>query len=163
MRVVIAVLMLCSLAACATAQRQAAGPSFRATGLKGEPTIISTVSNDLLLIDITSPTGIGGARIEKTAGDWPPQIILRLRLTGLESLKFTYADRLVALEVPSSGNGEVLESVEIGAAPAMPLTVDSPYWMTVTPGRGYFDVAVPPDFFASGVDQFVVEWIDFYR
>jgi hypothetical protein len=121
------------------------------------------VSSDLLLVDVTSPTGIGSARIEKTSGAWPPQIMLRLRLKGLESLKFTYADRIVALTVPTSAKGITLESVQVGDATPTPLTPDSPYWMTVTQGEGYFDVTVPPDFFTSGVEQFVIEWIDFYR
>lgn len=163
MRAMLIALLLLGLTGCAVPQRQSAGLTLQATGLKGEPVIVFTPSNALLLIDITSPTGIGSARIEKTAGAWPPQITLRLQLKGLESLKFTYADRTVALEVSSSGAGEVRESVTIGAEAATPLTADSPYWMQVTPSSGYFDVAVPPDFFTRGVDQFVAEWIDFYR
>ena len=162
MRVVMALLLWFSLAAC-TGPRQGAGPTFRATGLKGDPTILLTASNVTLLVDVTSPTGIGSARIEKTSGNWPPQIVMRLRLKGLESLKFTYADRTVNLEVPSSGMGGVIESAQVGSGTFAPLTPDSPYWMKVTPGEGYFDVTAPPDFFTSGADQFVVEWIDFYR
>jgi hypothetical protein len=157
-----ALLLLFSLTACG-GPSQGSGATFHATGLKGDPTIALTVSNDLLLVDVTSPSGIGSARIEKTSGAWPSQIILRLHLMGLESLKFAYADRIVALEVPSSGLGTVYETLYMSQEAPATLTVDSPYWMEVTPGKGYFDVAAPPDFFNSGADQFMLEWIDFYR
>lgn len=151
-----------ALAACAPAGRQVDSPSFHATDLKGDPRIIFTASADLLLIDITSPTGIGSARIEKTAGQWPPKIVMRLRLKGLESFKFTYGDQTIALEVSSQNDKVVRESL-LKNGQQTTLTAGDPYWMNVTPGNDYFDVEAPLDFFKSGATQFTMEWIDFYR
>ncbi|NTU63893.1 MAG: hypothetical protein HGB05_10960, partial [Chloroflexi bacterium] len=126
------------------------------------PRITFNTTSDLLLIDITSPTGIGSATIEKTAGQWPPRVVMRLRVKGLESFKFRYGDTIIDVSVSSHGDNAVRETYEqpgkMGAAVS-----GSPYWMAVTPGEGYFDLEAPADFLKSGESQFTIEWIDFYR
>ena len=98
---------LLSFAACAASARQIDRPTFRYTPLKGDPKIVFTTSNELLLIDITSPTGIGSAAIEKAFGQWPPKIVMRLHVSGLESFKFKYGAKTVEVSV-SAQTREVL-------------------------------------------------------
>jgi hypothetical protein len=130
--------------------------------LKGDPRITFSAADDMLLIDITSPTGIGSAAIEKTAGQWPPKVVMRLRVKGLESFKFRYADTIIDVSVASHGANAVHEVYEqpgkMGAVRA-----GDPYWIAVTPGEGYFDLEAPIDFLKSGENKFTIEWIDFYR
>ncbi len=80
---------------------------YRAVPLKGDPRITFSATNDTLLIDITSPTGIGSAAIEKTAGQWPGQIVMRLHVKGLENFKFKYGDTSIDLAVSSQSDQAV--------------------------------------------------------
>ena len=83
-------LIVLSLTACAPATAPDESAAYQAVPLKGDPVITFSTTGGTLLIDITSPTGIGSARIEKTAGQWPPKIVMRLHVKGLESFKFRY-------------------------------------------------------------------------
>jgi hypothetical protein len=151
-----------SLAACATPAGQIDRPTFRYTPLKGDPRIVFTTSNEMLLIDITSPTGIGGAAIEKPSGQWPPRVVMRLHVTGLESFKFKYGAKTVDVSV-SSQNSQTVREELVQDGQVSTLSVGDAYWMNVTRNPGYFDVETPVDFMQSGENKFTIEWIDFYR
>ena len=133
--------------------------TFKAVPLKGDPVITFSATNDMLLIDITSPTGIGGATIEKNGGPWPPQIVVRLRVNGLESFKFRYGDTTIDVSVSSHGDNAVREESSASGT----LQPGDPNWIAVTPREGYFDLEAPAAFLKSGEGQFTIEWIDFYR
>ena len=154
--------VLLSLVACAPASTAIDRATYKAVPLKGDPVITFSTTNDMLLIDITSPTGIGGATIEKNSRQWPPQIVMRLRVKGLENFKFRYADTTIEVSVSSHGDNAVREVYE---QPGKKGTVSpgDPYWIAVTPGEGYFDLEAPADFLKSGENKFTIEWIDFYR
>ena len=153
---------LLSLAACAPPTASSERAPYTAVPLKGGPGITLSTTGDVLLIDITSPTGIGSAAIEKTSGQWPGQVIMRLHLNGLESFTFQYADTRIDVSVSSHADKAVHE---VFAQPGKTGTVNpgDPCWIAVTPGEGYFDLAAPADFLSSGANKFTIEWIDFYR
>jgi hypothetical protein len=151
--------VMLSLSACALVPASIEPAMFEAEPLKGDPVITFSTTNEMLLIDIASPTGIGGAAIEKTAGQWPSQIVMRLRVSGLESFTFRYADTTIRVSVSSHGDNVVHEESNASGA----LHSDDAEWIAVTPGEGYFDLEAPADFFKSGENTFTIEWIDFYR
>lgn len=159
---VVACMAILGFTACAPSSASNERAAYKAVPLKGEPVITFSAASDTLLIDITSPTGIGSATIEKTAGQWPPKIVMRLHVKGLESFMFRYGDTTVDVSVSSHGDNAVHEVYEqpgkMGA-----VIPGSPYWIAVTPGEGYFDLAAPADFLKSGENKFTMEWIDFYR
>jgi hypothetical protein len=66
--------------------------------LKGDPVIAFSTTGGVLQIDITSPTGIGSAAIEKTSGQWPAKVVMRLHVNGLENFN-SYADIRIAVSV----------------------------------------------------------------
>ena len=150
------------LAACASPAASPVRATYQATSSKGNPSVIFSTTADELLIDITSPTGIGNAAIEKTAGQWPPRIVMRLHVKALESFKFRYADTVIDVSVSSHGDHAVTEVFE---QPGKTGTVSpgDPFWIAVTPGEGYFDLQAPTAFLQSGENKFAIEWIDFYR
>ena len=170
--------LLFTLTACSRAALPPEPPTLTVTPLKGDPVIVFSVSDDLLLVDITSPTGIGSAAIAKTSGQWPAKIVLRFRLSGLEDMKFRYGDTLLEVHIASHGANRVSEAVTKNGE-TRPLSpgqlLDAQYWMAVqivgadgAPGvapvkDGTIDVTVPPDFFRSKETKFTLEWIDFYR
>jgi hypothetical protein len=155
----VAYLVVVGLTACAPSPAAIDRATYKAIPLKGDPVITFDTRSDLLLIDITSPTGIGSAAIDKTTGQWPPDIVMRLHVKGLESFKFRYADTAIEVSVPSHGDNRVrAESTASGT-----LQPGDPEWIAVTPAEGYFDLAAPADFLKSGESKFTIEWIDFYR
>ena len=87
---------------------------IRAVPLRGEPRVAFNTMTNTLTIDITSPTGIGSTRIEKTSGEWSPKIVMRLRVKGLESFKFRYADTIIDVNVSSHGDQIVTETYQQG-------------------------------------------------
>jgi hypothetical protein len=149
---------LLSLAACAVPTRQIARPTFHYTPLKGDPKIVFMTSSELLLIDITSPTGIGSAAIEKAFGQWPPKIVMRLHVSGLESFKFKYGAKTVEVSVSAQTREVLVQEGQIST-----VGPGDAYWMNVTRNPGYFDIEAPADFMKSGENKFTSEWIDFYR
>jgi len=153
---------LLSLATCAPSSTPMAHATFVAVPLKGDPRVTFSTGGEMLLIDITSPTGIGSAAIEKTSGQWPAKIVMRLHVKGLESFQFLYGDTRVDVSVSSHGDNAVHEVYE---QPGKMGTVSpgDPYWIAVTPGAGYFDLEAPADFLKSEESKFTIEWIDFYR
>jgi hypothetical protein len=155
----LSVVILLSLIACAPAATSIDRVAYKATPLKGDPVVTFSTSNEMLLIDITSPTGIGGAAIEKSGGQWPPKIIMRLHVKALESFKFSYGNTTIDVSVSSHGANAVFEGSTANGA----LQPGDPEWITVTPGAGYFDLEVPAAFLQSGENKFTIEWIDFYR
>lgn len=153
---------LLGLSACAHSSASSQGATYTAVPLKGGPGITFNTVGDVLLIDVTSPTGIGSAAIEKTSGQWPGKIVMRLHVKGLESFTFQYADIRIGVSVSSHGDNAISEVYE---QPGKTGTVSAgdPYWIAVTPGEGYFDLEAPADFVKSGEEKFTLEWIDFYR
>jgi hypothetical protein len=151
-----------SLSACTFLPASTQPATYTAEPLKGDPHVTFNTTGGRLLIDITSPTGIGSAAIEKTSSQWPDKIVMRLHLKGLESFTFQYADTTIDVAVSSHGDNAVHEVYEapgkMGTASA-----GSPYWIAVTPGEGYFDLEAPSAFLKSGENRFTIEWIDFYR
>lgn len=160
------------LAACAVSTQSPA--ALKATPTQGNPQIVFSITSSTAIIDIMSPTGIGGAAIEKTGGQWPLKVAMRFHLKGLEDLKFTYGARTMAVSVSSTGDNAVRESAIIGDSET-PIKNDSPYWMAVnivskdgSPGKipledGTIEVTAPADFLQGDNAQFSIEWIDFYR
>jgi len=149
---------LLSLAACAAPTRQIDRPTFHYTPLKGDPKIVFTTSTESLLIDIASPTGIGSALIEKASGQWPPKVVLRLHVRGLESFKFKYGAKTVEVSVSAQTREVLVQEGQITT-----LGPSDAYWMNVTRNPGYFDIEAPADFMKTGENKFTIEWIDFYR
>ena len=149
------------LSACASPSATTSS-TFKAVPLKGDPRVVLSTTNEMLLADITSPTGIGSAQIEKTAGQWPPKIVLRLHLKGLEDFKFHYGNTTVEVSVSSQTDHAVREVVEQGGKTSA-LSTGDPNWIAVTQAAGYFDLEAPAAFLQSGETQFTIEWIDYYR
>jgi hypothetical protein len=151
-----------SLTACALSTVSSNPSAYKAMPLKGKPVVTFSATNDILSIDITSPTGIGSTAIEKTDGKWPSKIVMRMHVKGLESFKFHYADTSIEVSASSHGASTVSETYEQAGLRGT-LKFGDPSWIKVTWGEGYFDVKASAAFLKSGADKFTIEWIDYYR
>ena len=131
------------------------------------------------LLDIYSESGIGRASVRWVAGSYPAHILLRLHLRGLEELRVAYAETVITLSIPSSGEFAVHQyQTTAGPTPQQPQRIasDSPYWMKTTiVGQtvgtqnpipltdGWIEVELPQHFLQGRYTEFAVQWIDFYR
>lgn len=145
-------------------------PSLTVITTEGVQTkVVMQLEGDTAVFDITSPTGIGGANVQLSSGDWRPTVILRFHLNGLEEMTLTYGETSTAVNI-SSTDSQVSQS-----ANNTPIDSGSPYWLNVSlqnedgsAGQvplenGTIEVTLPPDFHTQNPDSFHIRWIDFYR
>ncbi len=130
-------------------------------------------TDDAVVVNVTSPTGIGGAEVILTAP--ADAVTVRLHLAGLEEYRFRY-DEIEVLLAVSSGDASVRQSVRIGEGREEEIEPGSTYWMetrildasgAITTSLplydGVFEIDAPPDFLETGGQAFSLSWIDFYR
>lgn len=165
--------LLCSFlfVACVSPRQQP--PAFDVATTKPDTRVSIEWKEDTAYFDIMSESGIDSTRVRVTAGDVPNKIVLRLRLKGLESLKFAYATNEIQVSVSSSGEHSVSENARLNnATQEQELSSASEFWMpteivsqatTIPLQDGYFQIELPRAFYASDVREFSIEWIDFYR
>jgi hypothetical protein len=129
------------------------------------------------IVQVFSPSGIGGANIEVTSAALPRKIVLLFHLRGLEELLFTYGDTIVTARISSAGDKAIRQSYQGGGqsgAQEQSIAEASPYWMpirivpsgaaaTPAPQEGYIEVEAPADFIAHAQRKCSIHWIDFYR
>ena len=82
MKNIVAVLVV-FVCVCGAVEREP--PVIRAELGKPEDTITIGGTKELTVINVTSKSGIGGAKLVRTGDTWPRSITIRLRLGGLES------------------------------------------------------------------------------
>src|SRR5687767_9810156 len=82
-------------------------PGFLATAGRTDTRIKFLSNADTTTIDITSPTGIDKATINRESDEWPKTILVRLHLGGLESFKAGGKGFSIQWSVSSTGDHEV--------------------------------------------------------
>lgn len=132
--------------------------------------VFTEMEGDTAVYNIESETGLGGAQVQLQSGEWPPEMILRFHLTGLEEMTLSYEETAVTLSISSHGDNEIRQTVN-----DLPLSPDDPHWLPVSinnedgsPGtipleNGTIDVTLPKDFYEVAPVSFHINWIDFYR
>ncbi|MBP6788901.1 MAG: hypothetical protein KA170_15025 [Candidatus Promineofilum sp.] len=145
-----------------------------------------TTEDGRVVIDVTSISGIGG--LTATADEWPAEVVVRLRLRGLEGLEIRYGEVTIATGVSSSGqpaaltlsvvdeNGnvqsaspsadiyypDILAVTPDGTTAVGPLAVGERPASPLPEGSA-FEITLPPAFMQSDSPSFALHWIDFYR
>ena len=115
-----------------------------------------------VVLSVTSPSGIGSATIRPVAGTWPGDVVLRLRLRGLESL--TVSDGKVTLAGSASHDGGRLFLKD--GDREKNLDKGDPYWTEIRvsgTGAGQFELMLPAALLKDSDKALTVSWIDFYR
>lgn len=134
------------------------------------------------VIDVTSASGIGGLTATLAAGEWPEDVVVRLRLRGLESLEIRYGDVTITTGLASTGNPVPLMLSVTGPNVAVQSASPSAdiYYPRITvngaeatspeaelsfplPPNSAIEVSLPAHFFRETYPSFSVSWIDFYR
>jgi hypothetical protein len=139
---------LAAVALLAACQPVRTAPDWEVMLFKAEDQAQARWEGPDLVLDILSPSGIGGMRLT-WPGDLPSgALVLRLHLAGLEGLRVTNEAGAAALAVTSSPPYDVRAEGKIAD-------------ITIQRAEGWFDVRLGPTWLQTG--SLAVEWVDFYR
>ena len=146
---------------------------FEITTKRDNDKVEVKVESGKAVFSIHSPFGISQTVIERTDGNWPDSVILRLHLKGLESFKVSNGKVTIEAAV-SSQDGKV--RLRKDGKEDEPLDFKSPYWTEILlfgeDGRqattipltdGYFEISLPKALFEDNPKSVTINWIDFYR
>ena len=175
MRLLIVLWIIFFVASCHSQEQRS--PALTVITTEGEQTkVMMQPVGNTAVFDITSPTGIGGATVQLSSGEWMSAITLRFHLNGLEEMTLTYGEptaetaaTTINLNI-SSTDSQVYQSINDTL-----IDEDSPYWLDVSllnedgsAGQvplqnGTIEVTLPSDFHTQNPNSFHISWIDFYR
>lgn len=164
--------LLCALAVTACVGTSGP-PTFTATPENVADTITVKTIGQVVTFDITSPGGIGKARIKRSGGSNPTEIQFVLHLKGLENFTLLDASRQYQVSIPSGGGPiQTFTGPLNGALGDAPVMLDEPYYLdvkifatnqTFPLTDGYIQVTAPTSLITGDVNDFSISWIDFYR
>lgn len=161
----------------ATASRPTTATSqpFAIKCRKADDRVQVAVESGKAIFTITSPSGISEAKIERVDAQWPKGIVLRLHLTGLESLAVTCGDMEVLASVSSHGGAAVSQQF-LRNGKVCKLWAKDPHRIQIVafdapgepakdlPGKGgYFEITIPKALLDDKAKTLKLVWIDFYR
>ena len=155
---------------CASAEDES---PFKITTKRDNDKVEVKVEKDRMIFLVRSPFGISQTVIERTDGNWPDSVILRLHLKGLESFKVSNGKVTIEAAV-SSQDGKV--RLRKDGKEDEPLDFKSPYWTEIRivgkDGKpetkipledGYFEILLPKALLEDNPKSITISWIDFYR
>lgn len=149
----------------------AGAATFAITVKKPADQVKVTVENETATLDVTSPSGIGGATVILTKGRWPTTVFLRLHLSGLESFAVSNGKvKLTGSVLSHSGNTKRLYLAEVGSEverePGTQINIfdaqGEPANRLPTKG-GCFEIRLPKALLESQPKSLELGWVDFYR
>jgi hypothetical protein len=153
----------------ATAQGEPA--KVEATAARPDTKIKITDQQHATTIDVTCPFGIDRATLKRMGNRWPPGMIVRMHLKGLESFEAASGPTALRVSVPSTGEpGARLSLRQDGKEIEIDRT--SPYWTNVQiedgQGKiplsdGHFEIPLPARLFDANPKAIELRWVDFYR
>ncbi len=169
------ILMLLALQSSIGICGSAAEPEINATTKKAEDRVEFSRKDGATIASVRSPSGIGSATINRTTGDWPERMVLRLHLHGLEGLKVSNGKLEFVAEVAGPDKKRFLQ-VNKSSQPSNPPESKTLATYEIRSfdqgGRpadniplkdGYFEVRLPKELFADNPESITINWIDFYR
>ncbi|MEK6235965.1 MAG: hypothetical protein N2C14_14755 [Planctomycetales bacterium] len=126
---------------------------------------------DQTVIDVASASGIDTATITRKSKKWPSNLVVRLRLSGLESFRVANATTAVEWSVASTGDPAARVSLRKGKVETA-INEKNPWHgqVRIVGGNrkiplkdGFFEVRLPAKLFDGDPKQITLRWIDFYR
>jgi len=147
---------------------------FSVTHSQSGDAITITNEQDVSIIEVDSPRGIGSAQFELVSGPLPQKMIARLHLKGLEEFRLLYADTVI---VASASSGSVFNNSNqkvLLSGTEQPILPGQPLWMEIRIAsdqtsqnipleQGYFEITFPQDFTEKAGSSFEIQWVDFFR
>ena len=145
--------------------------SFTCKPTKVQDQVTVTIEKERTLLDVVSPSGIGGTTVELSRGSWPSKVVVRLHLRGLE--QFTSSSgrakldgsmlshsgntrRLTVREQGKDGEQRFNDAIQVFNAEGKPID-------GLPPAGGYFEVTLPKPMLEGQPKSLYMGWIDFFR
>ena len=139
---------------------------------KPADTVKVIMEKDRAVLDVRSPSGIGGAAIELKDDRWPAATVVRLHLRGLEGFWAAHGKRKLSGSVLShSGNRRRVSLEEEGVDKLLEPGTEiklfdaagKPVDKGLPPEGGYFEIALPKALFEGEKNTLRLDWVDFFR
>lgn len=155
----------------------AEGPpsAFKMTAKRENDKVYVRVEAKKPVFSIHSPVGISQAVIERIADGWPDELVLRLHLQGLESLRILSGKVTLSAAVSAHDDAPQVRLWKDGNEDVL-LDSSSPYAMeirlvggdgkpskTIPLKGGYFEMSLPKELFKENPQSITISWIDFFR
>ena len=155
-------------------KQEADDSGVEAIGVREGTKATITATKAQTTVDLRCERGIDSCELARTKETWPANVVLHLRLRGLESLKVSHGNATLEWSVSSSAPHNSTSSYRSGKRVAM-LEPTDPLFAVVKlvgskdsaaadiPLEGYFAVTIPGKFLESNPERLRLQWIDFYR
>lgn len=118
------------------------------------------------LIDVIDSRGINGMNARLIDGEWPQEIVVLLRLRGLEHLELRYGNYAITTGRSSNESPDppliLYVTDENGDVTQAPVS-SSIYFPDIRRTKDGYEIILPPHFFRDEFPSFSMQWIDFYR
>ena len=114
-------------------------PEVKAALRKSEDKVSVVSTNGTTIIAITSVSGIGGAKLISSGGEWPSNIVIRLSVKTLESFEIKTPRQSFSGSLGHSG---------------VP---------TITKTNNYIQITVPHNLLEEKPEHLEFSWIDAFR
>jgi hypothetical protein len=125
-----------------------------------------TYADGRVFIDVADSWGINGLSARLEEGEWPEEVVVRLRLRGLERLEIHYGNYTIATGRSSNDSPDpplILTVIdEQGRAQSASPSAYN-YYPDIRRTEAGFEIALPPHFHQDDYPSFSLQWIDFYR
>jgi hypothetical protein len=164
---------LCLILSVACAPTMQSPPTFSITTQNPDDRITFAFQDDTGYFGVSSPGGVGKAQILLNQGALPRRIAFRLYLKGLENFVFTFDQQRIEVSVPTGSPSNIIEASKHNSSTEyVPLGPSNPLWMplkivasseVITLPDGHIEIDTPRAVLETGVREFEIEWIDFYR
>lgn len=170
-------LMSLTLSACTSRSVNAQtpqAPAFAVTLKNSTDQLSIDFQENISYIDISSPGGIGSARLTLESGDLPEGMVVRLHLAGLEELRLSSERNTLVLvaSIPSHAGLSALSQRKISGNNEQALRSFDALWLAIRIvaetqkiplQSGWFEITVPARFLQEASGTFELQWVDFFR
>lgn len=149
-------------------------PPQQVTTTNSEDTVTVATAEDVTVIDVISPRGIGAAQVRLTPALMKGSLQVRFHLQGLEQATFDNGAMRLTLSVASHPPYPVSQTLTRNGV-SRALSVGDELWATVvlTPDdaatptiplmAGAFVITLPASFNNEAASTLSIRWINFYR
>jgi arylsulfatase A-like enzyme len=131
--------------------------------------IKATLGKDSVVFDVTDQFGIGGGAISLIEGQWPPKVLLRIHLAGLEGFGVTVGDQTFSGSYHGENSRSRKDHLQTRMLDAEGNPLKGRYLVESTGPNsskriaGYYEAEVPQSVLKTGTRKIDLRWVDFYR
>ena len=131
--------------------------------------IKATLGKDSVVFDVTDQFGIGGGAISLIEGQWPPKVLLRIHLAGLEGFGVTVGDQTFSGSYHGENSRSRKDHLQTRMLDAEGNPRNGRYLVESTGPNsskriaGYYEAEVPQSVLKTGTRKIDLSWVDFYR